>query len=310
MNNSIFELVKSHCSIFNTNLRNVKTTDWTGKTHQAVFQLDFLSWYPSVERISEYGIPWFDMESWIKDNPNRIPSDYENVYIKTEYHGENVSIDYQLVIPNRSPVAVMNRWYFKVRTWNSYEYRWRVCIYWKALKLYYMGYLPRLTNYVIKYSGECCRADLCWDLPFRLPDWVIDLNITWTNHSTTYFGEKNSPLFFRIYDKTQDLRREKNCFAWFYPDWYTKECWRLECQLTWDYSRSMSPLDWLDIIEVDKSKIQKQEKIDRNVYKTALYSVINTIDWINLSTQEKLNILINSKKLLENKIRKLTKEVL
>ena len=71
----------------------------------------------------------------------------------------------------------------------------------------------------------------------------------------------------------------------------------------------MSPLDWLDIMKVDKSKIEKQEKIDRNVYKTALYSVINTVDWLNLSSQEKLDILINSKKLLENKINKLKKQV-
>lgn len=310
MSNSIYELVKSHCSIFDTNLKNVKVLSWTGKIHQAIFQLDFLAWYPSIERISEYGIPWFSTDTWIKDNPNWVPSEYENVYIKTEYHWENVSIDYQLVIPEKSPVAVMNRRYFKVRIWKSYEYRRRVSIYWKALKLYYMWYLPRLKNYVIKYAWECCRADLCRDLPFRVPDWVIDLNITWTNHSTTYFWEKNSPIFFRIYDKTQDLKREKNCFSWFYPEWYKKECRRLECQLTWQYSRSMSPVDRLDIIQVDKSKIQKQDKIDRNVYKTALYSVINTIDWINLSTQEKIDILINSKKLLENKIRKFTKEVL
>ena len=72
----------------------------------------------------------------------------------------------------------------------------------------------------------------------------------------------------------------------------------------------MTPLDWLEVIKVDKSKMQKQDKIDRNVYKTALYSVINTIDWINLSSQEKLDILINSKKLLENKINKLRKDVL
>ena len=57
----------------------------------------------------------------------------------------------------------------------------------------------------------------------------------------------------------------------------------------------MSPIDWLDILKVDKSKIEKQEKLDRSVYKTALYSVINTIDWVNLSQDEKLNILLNSK---------------
>lgn len=308
MNNSIYELLKSHCIIFNTNLQNVKLPLSTDKTVEGVFQLDFLAWYVDSYSIEQYWLPF--VESWIKDNPNWVPSEYENVYIKTEYHGENVSIDYQLVIPWKSPVAVLNWWYFKVRNGSSYEYRRRVSIYWKALKLYYMGYLQWLKNYIIKYNWECCRADLCWDFPCKINPWIIDLNITWTNHSTIYLWERNSPLFFRIYDKTQDLKREKNCFSWFYPDWYIKECWRLEAQITWKYSRSMSPLDWLDIIKVDKSKIEKQEKLDRNVYKTALYSVINTIDWINLSSDEKLNILINSKKLLEKKIEKLKKSVL
>lgn len=67
----------------------------------------------------------------------------------------------------------------------------------------------------------------------------------------------------------------------------------------------MTNYDWLDIIQVDKSKILKQEKLDRNVYKTALYSVIDTIDWINLSSQEKLLILTNSQKLIQKKIKKL-----
>lgn len=307
MNNNISELLKSHCSIFGSNLKNVKLPLWTDKYVHWIFQLDFLAWYVDSSKIELYWVPWFINESWIKDNPNWVPTDYENVYIKTEFHGENVSIDYQLVIPNKNPVAIMNWRYFKVRVWNKYEYRWRVSIYWKALKLYYMWYIQRLQDYIIRYSGECCRADLCWDFPCDLPDWIIDLNLTWTNHKTRYFGEKNSPLFFRIYDKTQDLKREKNCFAWLYPEWYKKDCWRLEAQLTWKYSRSMSPLDWLDILEVDKSIIQKIDKLDRNVYKTALYSVINTIDWVNLSIQEKMAILINSKKLLENKINKLKK---
>ena len=67
----------------------------------------------------------------------------------------------------------------------------------------------------------------------------------------------------------------------------------------------MTNYDWLDIIQVDKSKLLKQDKLDRNVYKTALYSVIDTIDWINLSSQEKLLILTNSQKLIQKKIKKL-----
>ena len=308
MNDSIFELVKSHCSIFDTNLQNVKLPLSTSKSVDWIFQLDFLAFYVDSERIKAYWVP-IDL-SWIKDNPNWIPTEFENVYLKSEFHGENVSIDYQLVIPWKSPVAILNWWYFKVRKWNSYEYRWRVSIYWKALKLYYMWYIPRLLKYVIKYAWECCRADLCWDFPCDIPDWIIDLQLTWTNHKTRYFWEKNSPMFFRIYDKTQDLRHEKNCFSWLYPKWYLKECWRLECQLTWIYSRSMNPVDWLDIMKVDKSKIQKMDTIKRNTYKTALYSVIDTVDWINLSSQEKLDILINSKKLLDKKINKIRDEIL
>ena len=308
MNDSIFELVKSHCSIFDTNLQNVKLPLSTSKSVDWIFQLDFLAFYVDSERIKAYWVP-IDL-SWIKDNPNWIPTEFENVYLKSEFHGENVSIDYQLVIPWKSPVAILNWWYFKVRKWNSYEYRWRVSIYWKALKLYYMGYISRLLKYVIKYAWECCRADLCWDFPCDIPDWIIDLQLTWTNHKTRYFGEKNSPMFFRIYDKTQDLRHEKNCFSWLYPKWYLKECWRLECQLTWIYSRSMNPVDWLDIMKVDRSKIQKMDTIKRNTYKTALYSVIDTVDWINLSSQEKLDILINSKKLLDKKINKIRDEIL
>ena len=304
---SVLELVKSHCSILYTDLENVKLdryVNWELVSEKWLFQLDFLTWYPSIERIVEYWVPWFSIDTWIKDNPNWIPTEYENVYMMTEYRWENIMIDYQLCIPWKSPVKLINRWYFKVREWKSYNFKWRISVYWKALKLYYMGFIPRLLDYVIKYNWECSRADLCRDFPCEVPNWVIDLPITWTNHTTTYFWEKNSPLFFRIYDKTQDLKREKNCFAWLYPERYTKSCWRVEAQLTWNYSRSMSPLDWLDIQKVDKSKVKKQEKIDRNVYKTALYSVINTIDWLNLSNQEKLDILLNSKKLLELKIKK------
>ena len=72
----------------------------------------------------------------------------------------------------------------------------------------------------------------------------------------------------------------------------------------------MSPLDWLDIMEVDKSEIQKQESVRRSSYKTALYSVIDTVDWLTLSQQEKLDILLNSKKLLDKKIRKLKENIL
>lgn len=323
MNNSIYELVKSHLCIIDKKLQDVKLPLWTNEKWQILyenwlFQLDFLSWYVWEKPLTLYGVPWcisqnWDLEngySWIKDNPNRIPTEYENVYMKKEYFWENIAIDYQLVIPWKSPVAIMNWRYFKVRQWKEYNYRWRVCIYWKALKLYYMWYIQRLKKYILQYNWECCRADLCWDFPCKIPEWIIDLKLSWTNHETRYYWEKNSPIFFRTYDKTQDLRREKNCFSWFYPERYTKECRRLECQITWKYSRSMTPLDWLDVVKVDKSKIQKIESTKRNTYKTLLFSAIDTIDWINISLDEKIEILKSVKKLSENKINKLLKNVL
>lgn len=310
MNNSIFELVKSHCSIFNKNLQNVKLPIGTDKTVNGIFQLDYLQFYPDNDKLEMYGIPWNVWEVGIKDNPNRVPTERENVFIKTEVYWEHFAIDYELCVPWKSPVAIMNRYYFKVRKGSEYIWRWRVSIYGKALRLYYLWYIPWLKNYVIKYSWECSRADLCRDFPCEFPNGIIDLDITWTSYDTVYFGGKNSPIFFRKYNKTQDLRREKNCFARFYPDWYIKDCWRLECQLSWDYSRSMSPIEWLDIMQVNKnSKLLKTDTLQRNVYKTALYSVINTIDWVNISQNEKLDILINSKKVIENKIKKLSKDI-
>ena len=308
MNKSIFDLVKSHICIFDTNLQNVKLPFWTDKFAQWILQLDFLAWYPDSLKLDTYWIPC-DYDIY-RDNPNWEPTEYENVYRMVEVKNQNFIVNYQLVIPWKSPVAILNRFYFKVREWNSYVRKRRISVYWKALKLYYMWYIPRLFDYINKYSWPCCRADLCRDFPCEIPNWIIDLKITWTDHTTTYFGEKDSPFMIRTYDKTQDLKHQKNCFAWLYPKWYLDKCRRLECQFKGDYSRSMSVLDWLDVCKVDKSVIQKIEKGQRNVYKTALYSVINTIDWVNLSTQEKLDILTNSKKLLENKIKKISESLL
>ena len=307
MNNSIYELVKSHICIFDLNLQNVKLPFWTDKSYEWVMQLDFLAWYPDNDRLEIYGSPKTD-EDYRRDNPNREPTEYENVFCKYEIRWENLMYDMQLVIPWKSPVAILNRYYFKVREWNKYVYKRRISVYWKALKLYYMWYIPWLMEYIIRYNWKCCRADLCRDFPCYIPDWIIDLKITWTNHDTTYFWEKNSPFMIRTYNKTEDLKHQKNCFARLYDKWYLDECRRLECQFKWRYASSMTPLDWLDICKVDKSKIEKIENIDRNVYKTALYSSINLVDWVMLSTQEKIDILTNSKKLIERKVNKLSKD--
>ena len=83
-NNSIYDLIKSHCVIFNTNLQNVKLPVSTDKYVDGIFQLDYLQWYPLEEKLLRWGVPYQDTRYTFRDNPNWVPSDYENVFIKTE----------------------------------------------------------------------------------------------------------------------------------------------------------------------------------------------------------------------------------
>lgn len=71
----------------------------------------------------------------------------------------------------------------------------------------------------------------------------------------------------------------------------------------------MSPIDWLSILKIDKSKIQVENNIKRSAYKTWLYGVINTIDWLNMSSQEKLDILIATRNMLDWKIDRYKKDL-
>ena len=52
MNNNISELLKSHCSIFGSNLQNVKLPLGTDKSVQGIFQLDYLL-FNSLNQIKE-----------------------------------------------------------------------------------------------------------------------------------------------------------------------------------------------------------------------------------------------------------------
>lgn len=54
-------------------------------------------------------------------------------------------------------------------------------------------------------------------------------------------------------------------------------------------------------------KNTKIESSRRNTYKTLLFSAVDTIDWINVSMDEKLEIMKSVKKLVENKIVKISK---
>ena len=60
-------------------------------------QLDFLAWYVDSDKVEVYGLP-ADFDNY-RDNPNREPTEWENVYRMCEVKNENMIINYQLVVP-------------------------------------------------------------------------------------------------------------------------------------------------------------------------------------------------------------------
>ena len=266
------------------------------------YQLDFLAFYVDPLKVSLYWSPYkYDI---VRDNPNWCITEYDNVYKFIDWN----MVMYQYVIPGQAPVSVL-QWYKMKMNW---EERRRVSIYWKALKLYYSGHLWWLKDYIIRYSGECCRADLCRDFKEKPNPWIIDdLDCSLTvpedsNWTYKLFWKKKSPCIVRIYDKTLDLKRDKNQYARLYPDRYKEQCRRLEFQFTWNYSRSVSPIDRLDGQERNMS-INPVVPMGRNSLKTAIYSVISLIHYTNYSDAEKLLILQNTEELVKKTIKGIAK---
>ena len=302
--NSVLELISSHCCTFDVS-SYICTMSLPGAS---CFQLDYLRFYVPVEKWLLYGTPW---DRWFKDNPNREPTDYQNVYKLTD---SKYSL-YSYNLSGVAPVSVL-RWE-KVnikKEWKVQELI-QVCIYWKWLKLYYSWHLSWLKDFVIRYGWECTRVDLCWDFKQKLPgekyqgDYRTDLkpsglylNREATDYDTIYYGKKHSPFMIRIYNKTQDLRKDNNIHSFLYPKWYMKECRRYEIEMKGKYASSNSAIDWLEIQSRDL-QIQKLERTKRNNFKTALYSLINCIDVVNYDDWEKILILQNTKDLITNKLK-------
>lgn len=301
MEKSLSELLVSHFSL----LAWLDIDSLRGRK-----QLDYLRFYVPIDKQLLYGTPFME---WVRDNPNYKPTWYKNVYSMTDY---KYSL-WDYVLPNVAPVSVL-RW-GKVKVKKDWEIQelMEICIYWKALALYYAGHLSWLKEFVIKYQWECSRVDLCWDFPNELPwnkipwDIYTDLRNTWlfpnndnTGFDTIYYWNKRSPLFIRIYNKTADLRKDKNIHSRIYPSWYMKECRRVEFELKGRYAQVATPLDWLDSYSRD-FKIQPLEQTKRNNYKTALYSLINCVEIINYDDWEKIQILNNVKELINMKLKNL-----
>ena len=298
MEKTISDLILSHCSIFENWAKN------GGIKSASAYQLDFLSFYVDECKILLYWSPYdYDI---LRDNPNRMITDYENVY---KFIDGNM-VMYQYVIPWQAPVSVL-QWYKMHQNWKE---RWRICIYGKALKLYYSWHLGWLRDYVIRYAWECCRADLCRDFKEKLNPWIIDgLKCSLTvpddeNRTYKLFWQKKSPCIARIYNKTLDLKRDKNQFAFLYPSRYKEECWRLEFQFTWNYSRSVSAIDRLDWQERNMT-ISSVENAPRNNLKTIIYSAISEIRWSSHYWEgEKILVLQNVEELTKKTLKAIIKK--
>lgn len=302
---SLIDLISWHCDLFD----GVNNMVWSSRS-----QLDYLRFYVPLDKQLLY---WTPFDNWgVRDNPNYQPTWYDNVYMMTDYK----SSLWDYCLPWVAPVSVLRWSYVHVKKDGVYKDCLEICIYWKALALYYAWHLNWLDTFVVKYWWECSRVDLCWDFKHKLP-WVeyqldnytdltrsaVYLNDDASDCDTIYYGKKHSPFMIRVYNKTQDLRKDKNIHSFIYPKWYLKECWRLEIVLKGRYSQIASPIDRLKSKNRDFT-IEPITQTKRNNYKTAIYSLINCIDIINYSDGEKVIILQNVKELISTKLKSLIRK--
>lgn len=289
LKNSLWELLNSHIKI-----RQSFQNDLTRYS-----QLDFLT-FRVKDTAWKLDNP-FKIDD-IRDNPNWELTNYPNVYKLIDI--DKKVIQFQYVEQWHAPIMIFQRYYEKTP---SCEGR-KICVYWKWLRLYYLWKLDRLRDYINYYAWKVIRADLCRDNPNKIDSNVVDLTNTitiWKDSQWSYkgFWKKNSPLFIRIYDKTLDLKKDRFAMAWLYPDRYQKQCRRLEAKLTWRYAQSYSAIQWLDLIDFDKELI-RETKVERNYIKSALYNLIQSIDYIP-DTDLQAQILQGCKDLSTKKLRKI-----
>lgn len=289
LNNNLWELLKSHIKIFQSFQNELTRYN----------QLDFLTF-----RVKKTA---WELENPIKidemrDNPNWELTNWPKTYKLIDV--DKKIVQFQYIEEWKAPIMLFQWYYEKTPTCEGRK----ICVYWKWLRLYYLWKIDRLRDYINYYAEKVIRADLCRDNPNPIDPKVVDLSNTitiWQDNKWTYkwFWQKNSPLFIRIYDKTLDLRKDKFAMAWLYPEWYQKQCRRIEAKLTWRYAQSYSAIQWLDLIDFDKDFI-KETKVERNYIKSALYNLIQSIDYIP-NTDLQAQILQSCKDLSTKKLKKL-----
>lgn len=287
LNKTIWELLNSHIKIFQSFQNELTRYN----------QLDFLTF-----RVKETA--WklenpFKIDE-MRDNPNWELTNFPNVYQLVDID----KIQFQYVEQWHAPIMVLQWYHEKTPTCEG----WKICVYWKGLRLYYLWKIDWLRDYINCYAWKVIRADLCRDNKEKIDPSIVDLSNTitiWKDKEWSYkwFWKKNSPLFIRIYDKTLDLKKDRFSMAWLYPDWYQKQCRRIETKLTWRYASCYSALEWLDLIDFTWS-IPKEVKIERNYIKSALYNLIQSIDYIP-DTDLQAQILQGCKDLSTKKLKKI-----
>lgn len=297
MQKTVDDVLRNHITIYDDLMENKK---------KYIEQIDYLAFYVNEEARKTKN-PYTEYMYGERDNTNYIKTKRDNVYADID---EKQTLWLTYVEWWHAPVKILRR--------KQYKNQWRIDIYWKWLKLYYSGKITRLEDYVRTYQGETQRVDICRDSKTKYSEFVCDIGykpdgtakwkhvVVEQNNERTYrtYGNKNSALFVRIYDKTLDLKDGKFIHAWLYPERYKKECWRLEAKLTLEYARADTPINWLKMVKRDKV-IETKENPARNLYKTALLSLISIIEYNIPNYNEQLYTLQKAQERIKNKIKQI-----
>lgn len=297
MEKTVDDILRNHITIYD---------DLNNDKKKYIKQVDYLAFYCNKEARKLHN-PFTEYMYAQRDNNNVIHTKRDNVYA--------------MIDDNTIFLMYAETWKaIKILRWKQYDDKWRIDIYWKALRLYYNGYIQWLREYVKTYMWEMQRVDIARDTKTKYNEFICDLwytkdlNKKWkkviveTDEERTYrtYWNKNSRLFVRIYDKTLDLKDDKFIHARLYPERYKKECWRLEAKLTQEYARSMTAIEWLNMIECNK-KIEPRKQYDRSTYKTTLLWMITLIDYCIPNYQDQIFILQKAQERIRNKIRDINK---
>lgn len=294
MKKCIDDVLRDHITIYD-NMRN---------NENYIEQIDYLAFYCN-EEAWKYKNPFDKFVYWMRDNTNRMSTERDNVYAMIDEKSRLFLIYSE---GGNAPVTILRR--------AKLGQKRKIDIYWKWLKLYYSGKITRLEDYVRTYQGETQRVDICRDNKNKPNEYICDLWYTkeWekkgkkviveTNNERTYrtYWNKNSRIFVRIYDKTQDLKDDKFIHAYLYPERYKNQCRRIEVKLTLEYARADVPYNRLKMVKRDK-QIEIKDPKERLMYKTILLYTIWIAEQNIPNLEECIKVLNKARERINNKIK-------